>query len=428
MPLIVTNLFQALYNIVDMMIVGKYAGAAGLSAVTIGGQVTQVILCVVLGISNAGAVMIAQLAGAKRQNEIPRTLGTMIVTFFVIAMVLTVSIILFTDPLLRLLNTPQESFGQTVSYLRICMIGTVFIYFYNLMSGVLRGVGNSRTPMLLVLFSLVLNIFLDWLFVGVFNKNAAGAAVATVIAQVVCAGLIIIYMFRETDFVVWDKSLFCVDRQKLNMLLKIGLPQSVQFTLTNLSFLFIAGLVNTYGVYASAATGAAGKLSSFAVLSGQAVMGAIITMSAQNIAAQKYKRALQGMGMGILYALPLSVVFYILSFVQPEKMLGLFTQDPQVLAVGGPYLQIVAVSFVIESVMFCMMGVLTGAGYTNITMICAIISAFGVRYGLAWFLSSVASMGFLGIAMAYPFAPLSSTVICLVFILSGKWKKNRVKI
>ncbi|MCI8992228.1 MAG: hypothetical protein HFG80_05795 [Eubacterium sp.] len=211
------------------------------------------------------------------------------------------------------------------------------------------------------------------------------------------------------------------NRQSVEKMLLFSMPLIV----TNLlQALYNIADMMIVGKYA----GAAGKLSSFAVLSGQAVMGAIITMSAQNIAVQKYKMALQGMGMGILYVLPLSFLFYILSLVQPEKMLGLFTQDVQVLAVGGPYLQIIAVSFVIESVMFCLMGVLTGAGYTNITMVCAIISAFGVRYGLAWFLSVGVSMGFPGIAWAYPMAPLSSTAVCIIFLLSGRWKKNRVEI
>lgn len=427
-PLIITNMLQAIYNIVDMVIVGAYVGSAGLAAVSIGGQVTSVVLSIVIGISNAGAVMIAQLIGAKRKDEVGHLLGTMVVAFTLIALALTVGIWIFTKPLLQALNTPEEAFLQTSFYLKICMAGTLFVYLYNLMSAILRGLGNSKTPMFLVLFSTGLNILLDWIFVGVLEFGVSGAAAATLTSQIICAVMIIFIIFGKEKLFVIDKSLITVHRQELKTLIKIGLPQSVQFMLTNLSILFIGGMVNTYGVYASAAVGAVGKLSSFVVLSAQAVMGAIVTMSGQNIGARQYKRTLQGMGMGILYALPVGIVFYVLALVRPAELLGIFCSEAKVIEVGIPYLQIVAVSFVIETVMFCFMGVLTGAGYTNITLLCAIISSFGIRYGLARIFSTYASFGFLGIAMAYPIAPVSSSLICIFFILSGKWKKNRVKI
>lgn len=307
-------------------------------------------------------------------------------------------------------------------------MGTVFVYIYNFMRAVLNGSGNSKAPMVLIFISTCTNLVLDLLFVGVCSYGTAGAAFATLLSQIMSAVMIIVYTAKKTDLLDQGMNLFHVSVDYLKTLLKIGLPQSIQFSLTTLSFLCLAGLVNTYGVEASAAAGAVSKLSSFAVLPAQAVMGALITMTAQNIGAMQFDRALKGTKMGILYSLPLAMAFFLLSLLKPDFMLGLFVDDQSVINIGLRYLQILATSFLIEAIMFCLFGLLTGAGYTNITLICAIVSSFIVRYGLAKIFTLVTPLGFLGIAAAYPFAPIASTVICLCFIGSGKWKNSRIKV
>ena len=428
LPLVASNLLQAVYNIVDMIIVGRFAGSAGLSAVSVGGQVTMVALCIVMGIANAASVLSSQLAGAQRQNELPMLLRTTERVFAAFALALTVLTWCFTRPLLTALHTPPEAYAQAVWYLRICMAGTVFVYLYNLMTGVLRGVGDAKTPLLLVAVSSVVNLLLDLLLVGALRWGAAGAAAATAFSQMLCWALILPLARRRHAFLAGPRGAFRFDREKLALLLRIGLPQSVQFTLTELSFLLIAGVVNRFGVYASAAAGATARLGSFAVLASKAMMGAIITVTGQNIGARQPARALRGMGIGILYALPISVIFFLLSLIRPELMLGLFTQEAPVIAVGAPYLKALALSFVLESVMFCMMGLLTGAGHTLVTLSCALVSAFVVRYTLARLFSGTLGMGFVGVGWAYPFAPAASLIICTAFILSGRWKTNRVRI
>ncbi len=425
-PLIASNLLQAVYNIVDMIIVGRFAGSAGLSAVSIGGQVTMVALCIVMGIANAASVLASQLVGARRQGELPALLATMNRVFALFALALTALAWVFTRPLLTALNTPPESYAQAIWYLRICMAGTVFVYLYNLMTGVLRGVGDAKTPLLLVVVSSIVNLLLDLLLVGAFHWGAAGAAAATAFSQMLCCALIFPLSRKRHAFLAPPQGGFRFDREKLGVLLKIGLPQSVQFTLTELSFLLIAGVVNRFGVYASAAAGAVARLGSFAVLASKAMMGAIITVTGQNIGAQQPSRALRGMGIGILYALPISLVFFVLSLLRPELMLGIFTTEPPVISAGAPYLKALALSFVLESVMFCMMGLLTGAGHTMVTLSCALVSAFVVRYSLARLFCITLGMGFVGVGWAYPFAPAASLLICTAFLLTGRWKTNRV--
>ncbi len=428
LPLVASNLLQAVYNIVDMIIVGRFAGSAGLSAVSIGGQATMVALCIVMGIANAASVMVSQLVGAGRQKEISPMLRTMELVFAALALALTALAWIFTRPLLTALNTPQQAYAQAVWYLRICMAGTLFVYLYNLMNGVLRGLGDSRTPLLLVVISSVVNLLLDLLMVGALQLGAGGAAAATAFSQLLCCLLIFPLSRKRHAFLSRQPGPFRFDREKLAMLLKIGLPQSLQFTLTELSFLLIAGVVNLFGVYASAAAGAVARLGSFAVLASKAMMGAIITVTGQNIGAGNPSRALRGMGIGILYALPISVVFFLLSLFWPEMMLRLFTAEAPVLAEGAPYLKVLALSFVLESVMFCMMGLLTGAGHTLVTLSCALVSAFIVRYSLARLFGITLGMGFVGVGWAYPFAPAASLLICSIFLLTGRWKTNRVRV
>ena len=427
-PLVASNLLQAVYNIADMIIVGRFAGSAGLSAVSVGGQATMVALCIVMGVANAASVLASQLTGAGREKELAPMLRTMELVFAAAALVLTAAAWCFTRALLTALNTPPEAYAQAVWYLRICMAGTVFVYLYNLVTGVLRGLGDSRTPLLLVAVSSVLNLLLDLLLVGALHLSAVGAAAATSFSQMLCCVLAFPLARHRHACLARHDGPFRFDREKLGMLLKIGLPQSVQFTLTELSFLLIAGVVNVYGVYASAAAGAVSRLGSFAVLASKAMMGAIITVTGQNIGAGKPERALRGMGVGILYAVPISLVFYLLSLLRPEWMLGLFTSEAEVLAAGAPYLRALALSFVLESVMFCMMGLLTGAGHTLVTLSCALVSAFVVRYSLALLFSRTLGMGFVGVGWAYPFAPAASLVICTAFLLSGRWKTNRVRV
>ena len=428
LPLIASNLLQAVYNIVDMIIVGRFAGASGLSAVSVGGQVTMVALCIVMGIANAASVLASQLVGAQRQAELPMLVRTMERVFALAALGLSALAWIFTRPLLTALNTPPESYAQAVWYLRICMAGTVFVYLYNLATGVLRGLGDARTPLLLVAVSSAVNLLLDLLLVGAFRLGAGGAAAATVFSQMLCWALLGPISRRRHPLLAQRQAPFRFDREKLAALLKIGLPQSVQFTLTELSFLLIAGVVNLFGVYASAAAGAVARLGSFAVLASKAMMGAIITVTGQNIGAGRPERALRGMGIGILYALPISLVFFLLSLIRPELMLSLFTGEAPVIAAGAPYLKALALSFVLESVMFCMMGLLTGAGHTLVTLSCAMVSAFVVRYSLARLFSIRLGMGFVGVGWAYPFAPAASLLICTAFLLSGRWKTNRVRL
>jgi len=426
-PIIITNLLQALYNIADMAIVGHFIGSAGMSAVNIGGQVTMIILVFCQGVSNGGGILVSNLFGAKKKELIPKVVGTMLSFFFLIALFFIVLVLALGVPILKGLDTPPEAFAGTKTYLFICIAGTIFIYFYNVLAAVLRGIGESFRPMIFVAITVALNIGLDALFVGPMHMGVAGAALATIISQFISMCMAIWYV-RKLGLFDFKLPSFKIDKDFLKVMLKIGIPQGLQFALTNISFLLIMGFINPYGVAASAATGAVTKIGTFAVLPAQALMTALITMTAQNIPVKQYQRILKSMFVSMGISLLFTGFIFLLAHLIPEAMLGIFTTDPEVIAIGSEYLKILTISYMIESLMFCLYGIITGGGHTYYVFGCAILSAFIIRFTFSWIFSTYTSLGLMGIGWAYVLAPACSGLAALIFILTGKWKKNRVKV
>ncbi len=428
LPIVAMNLLQAIYSIVDMIIVGQFIGSVGMSAVSIGGQVTVLVLVACSGVVNGCAVYVGNLSGLRRYKDMVAYVGSMLSFLLIVAVGFTVLIIVFCDPLLRALNTPAESFADTKSYLIICMLGTVFVYGYGLLGAALRGTGESVKPLIYVIITTIENIVLDLLFVAVLKMGSAGAAIATIISQATSCVLVAVYVARHTPLFDFKLSSFRIHKDKLSAQLAIGMPQAIQYVCTNISFLFISSLVNSYGIAASAAAGAANKLSSFGTMPGIACMTAIVTLTAQNYPRKNYKRIMEGMVCGLTLSLAVSIIFVLLCQFIPHVMYGLFTSDTSVLDVGIDYLKYFSLSFVFETIMFCMFGVITGSGYTRATMISSIFSAFAVRYLVAWLLSQYTALGFNGIALGYACSPIVGIAVCLFFFITGKWKRSRLEL
>ena len=427
-PIILANLIQAIYGIVDMVVVGQYIGSSGMSAVSMGAQITSVVLVTANGLANGGTVIAAQLFGKGAQKELPRLTGTLTSFFAIVAIIVTALLMCFSRPILAAINTPEVAFEQAVTYFLICICGTIFVCCYNGLSYILRGIGNSTAPMVIVIFTVILNAILDILLVAVIPMGVAGAALATVFSQFVSLLLTAIYIKKKTEIFDFRLSSFRIHKHFLSLIIKIGLPQSIQLFFATFSFVLLSGIINIYGVNASAAAGAAAKIQSLAHLPAQGVMAGLISLSAQNLAAGKSKRVMQGLGTGMVFAGALSLVVCLLCMAFPTQAYSIFTTDESVIAEGIDYLRLMSVSFVVEGVMFCLFGVVTGSGYTPITMCCGILSAFVIRYASAYLLCNVFSMGFLGVALSFNIAPIPAITICLVFLLTGKWKTPRVQI
>lgn len=426
-PLAIASLVQALYNLADMAIVGQYIGSAGMSAVTMGGLVANVVLAVINGFGSGGAIYIGQLYGANKKDQLKSVIGTMITSFVILALVITGLLLLFNRMLLTALKTPEESIEQAVTYLAIYISGTIFVYVYNVLAAVLRGLGKSMPSMVAVVVTAALNVGLDLLFIGQFRMGVAGAAVATIISQFISVIIIAVYI-KRTELFDFRPSSFKVNGTHLKNLLRIGFPQALQFALTNISFLFISGFVNQYGVFASAASGATTKFWTFEIIPGQAVQMAIMTLTAQNITCGKFDRIRRGLLIGIAIAFVSGAVFWAAGHFFPQSILSIFTTDQGVLDVGARYMQIFVISGLIENVMFCFYGIISGSGHTVYTFMCAVLSAIVVRISFVWMFDSFTTLGFDGIAWAYVCAPAASFLAAFIYVLSGKWKKPRIKV
>lgn len=427
LPIIFTNLLQAIYNVADMIIVGRFLGSTGMAAVSVGGQITMIVLVVIMAYSNAEAVVVGQMSGAGNKEGITKAVNSMLVFAVIVSLCLTAVVIVFSTPLLHGLNVEEKAFADTRNYLIVYMCGTIFVYIYNALYGFLRGIGESTAPMIFAIISTIVNLVLDIWFVGFTPMGTAGAALATVISQILSVVMMITFISKKITVFSFSKKEFRIDKMCLGQLIKVGLPQMCQFVLTNISFILIGALINSYGTESTAAAGAANKIYNFGILPGQAIMAAVITMTAQNIPGKNYKRIFKGVGAGMILTLIIGFALMAVCQFLPEQLLGLFTTETAVIEIGIPFMRILVWAFIIENIMFCFFGLLTGAGYTHITMICALTSAFAVRFAFSHVLSRFTPMGFNGIALSYVLAPILAITIAGLFTLSGRWKKPRVK-
>lgn len=426
LPFLVSNLIQTLYSVVDMIVVGQFAGTVSMSGVNIGSQVTMMITNMVLGLCVGATVLIGQYLGAGDRKALKETIGTLLSTLMVMAVVITIVMILVQEPLLRLIQTPAESFDEAKSYFFITMLGTVFIFGYNALSAIMRGMGDSKNPLIFVAIACVINIFLDVWFVCGFKMGAAGAALATVISQAVSMILCIIYLAKNNFIFDFKLSSFAFHKERLKLLLKIGIPTSVQNIATSVSFLFLTALVNSLGVVASAAVGAVGKLNGFAILPAIAMSSSVSAMSAQNIGAGKIERAKKTMFTGMAVGMTISVIVFAAFNLFPQQLLRIFGNDAEMIEKGTVYIHAFSFDYLIVPMVFCFNGLFTGAGHTTFSLVNSSISAILGRIPAAYILGIVFDMGLFGFGLGAPIASFISLVLGIGFFLSGKWKKMTI--
>jgi putative MATE family efflux protein len=423
-PFIITNLVQSLYSVADMIIVGQFAGTVSMSGVNIGSQVSLLITMLVIGLSAGGTVLIAQYKGFGAREELTRTIGTLFSVLFVLAIVLTVVMFVFSVPILHLIQTPPEAFEEAKRYLLVTVAGTIFIFGYNAFSAVFRGMGNSKFPLIFVSIACLANVFLDLLLVAYFKMGALGAAVATVSSQALSMILCIIFL-RRSDF-VFDFRLksFRFHKEQLKKLLEVGIPTSIQNTITHISFIVLTAMVNTISVAASAGVGAVAKFNSFAILPAIAVGNSVSAMSAQNIGAGEEKRAVKTMNIGILLAFVMSLIMFVIATLFPEPILQIFGNDPDMIREGARYMQAFKYDFLIVPVLFCFNGLFIGSGHSTFSLINSILSSIIIRIPISYLFGMSMGQGVFGVGIGAPLATLVSSVIGLFYFLSDRWRQS----
>ncbi|MDY5014492.1 MAG: MATE family efflux transporter [Eubacteriales bacterium] len=427
LPVLLSNIVQSLYSVADMLIVGNFAGTASMSAVNIGGQVTFIVTNAVFGLCLGGTVLIAQYLGAGEREKMRRTISTLVTGLLILGVVCTAGLLSLRDASLRLIRTPEESFAEASEYLFVTILGIVFIFGYNALSAILRGMGDSKRPFYFVLIACVTNILLDILFVGPMQMGARGAAIATVISQGVSMLLCVGYLIRNKFIFDFRLRSYRIYREQLGLIFKIGTPNAIQNAVVSVSFMFITALVNTIGGYtASAAVGVVGKFNGFAIMPALAMSSAISTMAAQNIGAGKWDRAVKSLRIGTLIAVVISYSIFAVAQLFPEFILRLFDRDPEMIAYGVSYMRSFSLDYLIVPLCFCFNGLYMGSGHTTFTLINGMLSSLLFRIPASYLFGVVCDWGLFGVGLGGPAASLGALILIIIYYFSGRWKVNVV--
>jgi len=424
LPFIGANLLQTLYNMVDLYIVGRYATTADVSAVSVSGMVVAAFLMLLIGLSVGATVMVGQRFGAGDKESLSSVSATAFSIAWIIGVGLMILVAALAVPLLRWINTPAEAMDGAIEYLLICSVGLVFQSVYNTLSGILRGVGDSSSPLLFVGASTVVNIVGDILLVGVFGLGAAGAAIATVFAQLLCMLFGIIHVSRRGFPFDFRPSSHRINRVEAGTLLRTGIPVALQEFMVMVSFVILEGIINTLGLNASAAAGILDKLFLFATIPTNSFNASISAMTAQNIGADRPDRAKRCLLYGSLLSGAFALAFFLLAWIVPERLLGIFTTDTGVIAEGEAYFAGYKLDYILCSVAFCVNGFINGTGHTRLTLLNNIISTYAVRLPLSLFLFYVLHADLWGLGWSLPVATAVQVIVGYAFFFSGRWRSG----
>ncbi len=425
LPFLLSNFIQACYGVADMLIVGNFCSTEVLSGVTNGASIANLVNMMISGLTVGGTILVGQYFGAKKEKDVSETIGTMFSVMAILGLALTVIMLILTEWMMDILNVPLEARAAAGDYTRICLLGTIFVFGYNAIAAVQRGMGESKRPLYFVAIAAVLNVGLDlWLVAGL-KMGAAGAAWATISSQAVSMILAAIYLKRRNFIFDFRLKSFAIRADKVRLLLKLGIPSSIQSTVSNLSFLIMTSLVNGFGVQASAAVGIVGRFNSFAILPAVAMSSSVSSMAAQNIGAGLYDRAEKSLRYGIGIAFALSAIVFVIAQTCTDQIMLMFMNeyDEMVIEYGRQYMRAFSFDYILVPFAFCFNGLLNGAGYTTFTLINNVFSSIAFRMPVA-VLPSKTSMQLAGVGAAAPAASLVGSLISLAYIVTGRWKKS----
>ena len=426
-PLFVSNALQAVYNIVDMIVVGQYIGGVGMSAVSIGGDVLHLLTFVAMGFSSAGQVLISQDVGAKRMDAVKKTIGTMFTFLLGISLVISVGCYFIRDLMLQLLNTPAESYAYTMDYTVTCIVGLLFIYGYNFISAILRGMGDSRRPFVFIAIAAVVNIVLDLVFVAVFDMEVLGAALATVISQGLSFVIALTYLYINKNSFGFDFKpvSFKIDRQAFKKLVALGVPMAIQSAAINLSKIVLTSWINLYGVVFSALSGLYNKINMMIGIVSQSFTTAGSTMVGQSLGAKKYERVPKIMKVVLYCSLLISTLLAVALFFFSEPIFRMFTNDKEVLAIASIVVIPAILNMYGSATRSMSFSLMNGSGNAKLNFVVAIIDGMISRIGISALLGFAVGMGCQGFWYGDALAGFMPMVIGLVFFFSGRWKRNK---
>jgi len=425
-PMFIGNIFQQLYNMVDAIVVGRFIGPQALAAVGTSFPVIFLLVAVVLGLSMGSGVVISQYFGAKDEEKTRRAISTALTFQIVLALVMSVVGVVLSRPLLLLLGTPEAILGDATSYMQIFFGGVVFMFAYNALAGILRSLGDSKTPLYFLIVSTLVNVVLNIYFVVVLKWGVPGVAWATVISQGVSSLLSLLYIYYKVPYLKFLAKQWVFDRAIFATMVKIGIPSSIQQGIASVGMMFVQALVNSFGPTTMAAFAAAGRMDSFAMMPIMNLGMAVATYTGQNIGAGRFDRISQGVRATLAMVIVSTVLITLLVLTAGPYLIQIFVTDAEVevIAQGVDYLRTVSLFYVIFGVLMVLNGVLRGAGDALIPLFTSLASLV-VRVGAAYWLTTTA-LGYRGIWWSIPIGWSVAMLVPTLRYLSGAWKAKSV--
>lgn len=422
-----SNALQVFYSTIDMIIVGHFVGTAGLSAVSQSSQIINFATMLCFGFSNAGQVLVAQAFGAKKTREANDIVGTLTVFVLSFSLVISAIVLIFRNPILSAINIPSESEKMAVEYLVICAAGLIFTAGYNLVSAVLRGMGDAKSPFLFIGIASLVNLVLDLLFTGALGWGVAGAAWATIMGQAVSFIFSLFYLYRKRAFFGFDfkRESFIPRKKYIGMIASLGTPMAIQSGFINISMLFVNAMINDIGVVESATYGVGVRIDDIINKISLGVQYAAVPMISQNIGAGNRERAKSVVYRTWALSLGLTAVFMLIYGVAGKELFMLFSDDPLVHAKSGEFISAILWMFPALAIMRGTGAFVQGIGNAKLGMVLSILDGVALRIGLSYLFGIALGYGFFGFVLGYGLAAYGYAIPSLIYFLSGVWRRER---
>lgn len=423
-PVLFALFLQAMYGAVDLLVVGIFASSADISAVSTGSQIMTTLTNLVSSFAMGTTILLGQQIGSGKRKEGGQTVGSAVVLFGIIAVIMTVLLAAFARQVSGIMNAPEEAFEKTAGYVRICGSGMIAIVAYNLIGCIFRGLGDSKTPLFTVSIACVCNIVGDLILCAVFKMGAEGAAIATVFAQIVSVIVSFVIIRRKELPFELHREHVKLHGQTVTKMVYFGAPIALQDLLVSISFLIILAIVNSMGVVASAGVGVAEKVCVFIMLISSAFMQSMSVFVAQNYGAGKMVRAKKALYGGIAVSFAIGVCMFVITYFHGNVLARAFSSDPEVVVAASDYLRAYAIDCMFTAIFFCFIGFYNGIGMTRFVMIQGIIGAFGVRVPVSYFMSRLADTNLFKIGLATPISSTVQFLLCFgcYLLIKKKWK------
>ena len=425
-PMLLGNVFQQMYNIVDSVVVGKYVGKGALAAVGTSGPIIFLLVSFIIGVTMGFTVVVSQFFGARQLDNVKKAINTLYVFTFFTSIVVSAGGMMLSRLIFKVIDLDPAIVPDAMLFLNIFLAGLIFLFGYNGTSAILRGLGDSKTPLYFLIGSVGLNIILDLIFVPVFHWGVAGVAWATVISEA-CAFIVqIIYLNRYHKVVKFSFRDLTFDREIFMKSIKIGLPTGFQQTFVAAGMVALYWIVNQFGVDANAAYSVAGRIDNFAAMPAMSFAVALSTFVGQNMGANRPDRVKTGLRATLMMTSLISLFISIITVLFGKFLMRMFTNDQVVIDLGGDYLRIIGMFYILFSVMFVINGLLRGAGDTLIPMFISLFSLWIIRIPVAYILANNPGIGVQGIWWSIPIGWLSGVVLFYGYYRMGYWKKKAV--